>query len=149
MVFTFYSYKGGVGRTMALANIASLLYKRGLRVLLIDFDLEAPSLEEYFKVVKNKKEEQFGFIDMLVDYKKNISQEHTDTDTKTNPSITLPLQGIDKYIFKVPNDIQKDGSLLLLTSGKKDDNYVKNVHSFDWEDLGRLIEDIRLHNKNI
>ena len=42
---TFYSYKGGVGRTLALANVGAALAKRGSgRVLLIDCDLEAPGL---------------------------------------------------------------------------------------------------------
>ena len=44
---TFYSYKGGVGRSLALANLAALLVKRGRRVLLIDFDLEAPGLDSF------------------------------------------------------------------------------------------------------
>ena len=34
-VITFYSYKGGVGRSMALANVAALLSKWGRRVLLV------------------------------------------------------------------------------------------------------------------
>jgi hypothetical protein len=44
-VVTFYSYKGGVGRTLALLNVAALLLRRGHRVLLVDFDLEAPGLD--------------------------------------------------------------------------------------------------------
>jgi hypothetical protein len=47
-IVTFYSYKGGVGRSMALANIAILLARRGLSVLAVDWDLEAPGLENYF-----------------------------------------------------------------------------------------------------
>src|SRR5687768_18601726 len=47
-VITFYSYKGGVGRSMALANIAVLLARRGHRVLAVDWDPEAPGLERYF-----------------------------------------------------------------------------------------------------
>jgi hypothetical protein len=47
-IVTFYSYKGGVGRTMALANVATLLAQRGQRVLVVDFDLEAPGLHRYF-----------------------------------------------------------------------------------------------------
>ena len=34
-IVTFYSYKGGVGRAMALANIAVLLARKGLRVLAV------------------------------------------------------------------------------------------------------------------
>ncbi|MBH1945396.1 AAA family ATPase [Erythrobacter sp. YJ-T3-07] len=46
-VTTFYSYKGGVGRTMALANVAALLAEIGRRVLVVDFDLEAPGVPSY------------------------------------------------------------------------------------------------------
>lgn len=38
---TFYSYKGGVGRTLALLNCAAALAAQR-RVLVVDFDLEAP-----------------------------------------------------------------------------------------------------------
>lgn len=44
-VVTFYSYKGGVGRTQALVNVAAALERAGKRVLLVDFDLEAPGLD--------------------------------------------------------------------------------------------------------
>ena len=47
-VITFYSFKGGVGRTMALANISILLAQWGKRILVVDWDLEAPGLEHYF-----------------------------------------------------------------------------------------------------
>lgn len=46
-VITFYSFKGGVGRTMALMNVAATLVERGRRVLLVDFDLEAPGIQTY------------------------------------------------------------------------------------------------------
>ena len=46
-VTTFYSYKGGVGRTMALVNVAALLAQGGKRVLVVDFDLEAPGIPSY------------------------------------------------------------------------------------------------------
>ncbi len=50
---SFFSYKGGVGRTMALANIAVLLARMQSKraeskVLMIDWDLEAPGLHRYF-----------------------------------------------------------------------------------------------------
>ena len=41
-VVTFYSYKGGTGRTMALANVAWILAANGNRVLVVDWDLESP-----------------------------------------------------------------------------------------------------------
>ena len=68
-VYTFYSYKGGVGRSMALANVAALLSKWGQKVLVVDWDLEAPGIEKYFesdsqeltKIRKRKK----GLIDII------------------------------------------------------------------------------------
>ena len=53
MIITFYSFKGGVGRSMAVANIGELFYARGLKVLMVDFDLEAPGLERYFDVTNS------------------------------------------------------------------------------------------------
>ena len=50
MICTFYSYKGGVGRSMALANVADRLCRYGLKTLIVDFDLEAPGLERYFPI---------------------------------------------------------------------------------------------------
>ena len=50
-IVTFYSYKGGTGRTMSMVNLACLLAERvefGERILLVDWDLEAPGLHRYF-----------------------------------------------------------------------------------------------------
>jgi MinD-like ATPase involved in chromosome partitioning or flagellar assembly len=43
-VVTFYSLRGGVGRTTALVNAARMMASRGRRVVCIDMDLEAPGL---------------------------------------------------------------------------------------------------------
>ena len=43
-IVTFYSFKGGVGRTTALAAAAMLLARAGRRVVVVDLDLEAPGL---------------------------------------------------------------------------------------------------------
>ena len=66
---TFYSYKGGVGRTLALANVAWLLANHSTepaRVLAIDFDLGAPGLSQVFGVKKANKAE--GIVDYVTLY---------------------------------------------------------------------------------
>src|SRR2546421_11415480 len=66
-VITFYSYVGGVGRSMALANTATLLARWGYRTLMIDWDLKAPALENYFRTyISNFKSvgEKEGVIDL-------------------------------------------------------------------------------------
>lgn len=47
-IITFYSYKGGTGRTMTLANVAWILASNGKRVLSVDWDLESPGLHKFF-----------------------------------------------------------------------------------------------------
>lgn len=66
---TFYSYKGGVGRTLALSNIAIRLSELGKKVCLLDFDLEAPGLP--FKFKNNKKVIKSGIVDYIYEYSFN------------------------------------------------------------------------------
>ncbi len=75
MIYTFYSFKGGVGRSMAVANLAESFHGKGLRTLVIDWDLEAPGLETYFALPTAQREAQLrasrsrpGLIDLLQEY---------------------------------------------------------------------------------
>ena len=43
-VVAFYSFKGGVGRTMSLLSVAYTLAQRGRKVVVADWDLQAPGL---------------------------------------------------------------------------------------------------------
>ncbi len=65
---TFYSYKGGVGRTLALANIAKRLAEFGKKVCVIDFDLEAPGLHQKFSNNINKKDIKAGIVDYIYEF---------------------------------------------------------------------------------
>ena len=68
-VITFYSYKGGTGRSMLVANTAWLLASVGKRVLLMDWDLEAPGLHRYFKpfLTDPDLKETDGVIEWITD----------------------------------------------------------------------------------
>ena len=48
-IFTFYSFKGGVGRSMAVLNVAYALVAKGRNVLVLDMDLEAPGLSGFLR----------------------------------------------------------------------------------------------------
>lgn len=74
-VVTFYSYKGGVGRTMALANVATLLARWGYKTLLVDWDLEAPGLEFYFQ--------DFVDIQQVVQQEGLVALSRRSTDRKS------------------------------------------------------------------
>ena len=63
--FVFASFKGGVGRSTALAVTAADLAARGLRVLAIDLDLEAPGLGPM--LLDEGTLPEFGVLDALVE----------------------------------------------------------------------------------
>ena len=63
MIVTFYSYKGGVGRSMALANVAEWFRLQGLKVVMVDWDLEAPGLESFFSADTAERESISGMPD--------------------------------------------------------------------------------------
>jgi predicted acylesterase/phospholipase RssA/MinD-like ATPase involved in chromosome partitioning or flagellar assembly len=75
MIYTLYSYKGGVGRSMALANLGKCFFESGLKVVMIDWDLEAPGLERYFFSDETRLADvtsKRGLIDMLREYKEKF-----------------------------------------------------------------------------
>jgi MinD-like ATPase involved in chromosome partitioning or flagellar assembly/tetratricopeptide (TPR) repeat protein len=85
MFVTFYSFKGGVGRTLALANVATQLARDAFeqcRVLVWDFDLAAPGLQQVFK---HRGRRRYGFVDFVDHYLSkakidNISDYICETD---------------------------------------------------------------------
>jgi len=48
-IYTFYSFKGGVGRSMAVLNTAYALAGWGKHVLILDMDLEAPGVSGFLE----------------------------------------------------------------------------------------------------
>src|ERR1700751_988676 len=78
---TFYSYKGGTGRSLALANAAVYLAKLGFKVVALDFDLEAPGL--HYKLSRNENgvplRVEKGVVDYLIAF-------------LTNSDLRLPLK---------------------------------------------------------
>lgn len=64
-IYTFYSYKGGVGRTMALLNVAYTLAGWGRHVLIMDMDLEAPGASGYLERIGELEPKPEGLLDVL------------------------------------------------------------------------------------
>lgn len=60
-IVSFYSYKGGVGRSTLVAVIAAILAREGETVAVIDLDLEAPGQQALFDAVPLR-----GVIDYLM-----------------------------------------------------------------------------------
>lgn len=62
---TFYSVRGGVGRSTALGYTARILASRGYKVICVDLDLEAPGLASLFGVEEQVVDGQ-GVVPLLV-----------------------------------------------------------------------------------
>jgi cellulose biosynthesis protein BcsQ len=113
---TFYSYKGGVGRSMALANVAAHLASRGRRVMMVDFDLEAPGLDAFseFGVEIGCP----GVVEYVSDY----------LATGVAPSI-------GNFVHEITPTTPLSGKLWLMTAGRKDHAYNRARAAIDWQDL--------------
>ena len=114
-VTTFYSFKGGVGRSMALVNVASELAKRGKRVLVVDLDLEAPGLDT-FDVTKSS-DLKLGLLDFVCDYRK-----------------TDEVPDVREYVYQAQVDLG-NGQLWIMPAGLQDQGYHGRFRSVDWGDL--------------
>ncbi|MCK9613197.1 MAG: AAA family ATPase [Bacteroidales bacterium] len=114
---TFYSYKGGVGRTLALANIAKRLSEFGKKVCLIDFDLEAPGLHHKFKENIGIK----GINQGLVDYINYFNCHNSTPKSLTN------------YITPIVFKNKKYKDIDFIPAGNVySDEYWKTLFSIDW-----------------
>ena len=147
MLFTFYSFKGGVGRSMALANVGELLRQKGLDVLLVDFDLEAPGLDRFFDLGDDLLERR-GVIDLVLSYKAlralprpggSASVAGAAEVQPAPPPAPFPVEPLASFITKVSADDKPGGRLYLMTAGQRSagkyDAFAEKVRKLDWDDF--------------
>src|SRR5947209_8558912 len=128
MICSFYSFKGGVGRSMALANVAELLYREGQHVLMVDFDLEAPGLERFFEVPKamNSPDEIIsarGMMDLLLSYKELRSLRQLNLkevfQSQTQNEFSFPVEPLTNFIVPIYGENSSGGSLAIIPAGRR------------------------------
>src|SRR5690349_9722695 len=105
-IITFYSFKGGTGRSMAVANVAWILAAAGRRVLVADWDLDSPGLPRFFAAFlpAEKVDGQPGVIDLLRDYENATAQgaqEQGDADEHGTPSWVSELARVQRHAVSV------------------------------------------------
>lgn len=133
-VITFYSYKGGTGRSMALANVAVILAQSGKKVLMIDWDLEAPGLPKYFKPYLPKGfDTQEGLIDLFIHAREVLPE--IKFDSKEEALLDAFFPKTEQYITPVKAP-KTDGYLFLLKAGReKEEGYSDQIGGFNWADF--------------
>jgi cellulose biosynthesis protein BcsQ/tetratricopeptide (TPR) repeat protein len=133
-ICTFYSYKGGVGRTLALANIAVVLARWGYRVLCVDWDLEAPGLHLFFKNLMHDRTSD-GVVELICQHaagERMSWQDHV---------ISLDIPGTESELDLMP-------------AGRLDHDYAARMQALDWEylyaetQLGEALERVRAELKS-
>ena len=132
-VVTFYSYKGGTGRTMALANVAWILAANGKRVLAVDWNLDSPGLHRYFAPFANGNAfaASGGVIDLIQDYQSELQQRN-----RTDGNWHEEFARVDRRAFPLNWDaFPAGGALDLLTAGRQDRNYVERLTSVNWDNF--------------
>jgi hypothetical protein len=113
-VVAFYGFKGGAGRTMALAHVALLLAQRGLRVAALDFDLEAPGLHVALGEPE-PDDERKGLVSLL----------HEAMSSGSDRGI-----GVLDHV-RVLSPMEGSGKVLLMPAGKISRRYLAQI-----EELG-------------
>lgn len=113
-VVTFYSFKGGVGRTTALGLVAGIL-ARNRRVVMIDLDLEAPGLSTMFPPSPTSPDEgRLGVLDYL-------------HQRLLTPELNVPP--IEDCIRQI--ELQARGQLYLIPTGEYDEGYIHRLADLD------------------
>jgi MinD-like ATPase involved in chromosome partitioning or flagellar assembly len=131
-VVAFYSFKGGVGRTTALASFAIQRARIGETVVVIDLDLDAPGVGKLLDSGRSVSDEQFGVVDYLMEL-----PVRTEIDLRD-------------YYYLSPS-ISDRGRVLVFPAGRIDPDYLEMLARLDLEPtsesalhpLLRLLDHIR------
>ena len=131
-VVTFYSYKGGTGRTMTLANAAWILAANGKRVLTVDWDLEAPGLFRFFHpfLDHNALRTTGGVVNMINDYLERVFTDPRPERARESGRAAVPLHAIS-----LSWDFPGGGGIDFISAGKQDNNYSTILNGLNWDEF--------------
>lgn len=145
-IITFYSYKGGTGRSMALANCAGLMAEQwpadAKPMLLIDFDLEAPGLHHYLRAYLPDTPalgDRGGTLELfqaLLDSVQLALQQHrVNEPDATYLDDQQCHQVVDAIDFEPYSVLTRLGPVWLVKAGRFDASYGQRLATMRWQDL--------------
>jgi cellulose biosynthesis protein BcsQ len=117
----FYSFKGGVGRTTAAASYALQRARRGDRVAILDFDLDAPGIGTLLDADGMGTSANWGVVDMLLEMNGDI-----------------PVA--DYRHLCARESLTGAGAIEVFPAGRLDDSYLSKLSRIDME-LGHEVQD--------
>jgi len=126
-IVSFYSFKGGTGRSTCLSNVAFELAKRGETVGCMDFDLSAPGLHMIYDIGPNRRARTKSIHDYLggnkktqrelSDYVLDVQKSYRDTDFEgklllmpgdINPQVAAEMADDSQREFANIQDLVRD-----------------------------------------
>lgn len=150
-IVTFYSFKGGTGRTMALANVAWILAANGKRVLAADWDLESPGLHRFFQPFLDQKiGDKPGILDFIRRYEwaavdadinpdSLISgSEESQRDAREAVARLVSMHAGLALDYAIPLNWQfpRGGVLDFLSAGRqRNGDYQATLSALDWDNF--------------
>jgi hypothetical protein len=132
-IVTFYSYKGGTGRTMAVANIAWILASSGKRVLAVDWDLESPGLHRFFHPFLDQSmiSSTPGVVEIINDY----ALAAVNPGPRPEDWYLEHAQVLRQAVSLDWKDFPKGACLDFLSAGRQNRDYSSALFSLDWDNF--------------
>lgn len=112
---TFYSFKGGMGRTTALAAFALDRVRRDEHLVLVDLDLDAPGLGS---ILAPDAQPPYGVVDYLIE--RPILGERPEDLLDFSTLVDLQM-------------MRSSGSLRVFPAGRLDEHYLGKMARLDFE----------------
>ena len=120
----FYSFKGGVGRSTALAASALHLASRGDRVVVLDADLDSPGVGWLLSGLDGGIA-SWGVVDYLI--------EQSVMDMAERSGLDVEGLGLEEYHHRVPRSFLPDGEeIFVFPAGASGDGYVDKLARLDY-----------------
>ena len=125
---------------MLLANLGWLLAAAGQRVLMIDWDFEAPGLHRYYRVFLDDPDltETHGLLDFLqefVDGSRLQLLESKKASVEPAPNWFEEFARLSRFSIPIDHEFPGEGSLELIGAGRQGPAYSQSVNSFHWDDF--------------
>ncbi|MFG2431939.1 FxSxx-COOH system tetratricopeptide repeat protein [Streptomyces sp. NPDC048590] len=136
-IVTFYSYKGGTGRTMALANTAWILAANGKRVLAVDWDLEAPGLHRFFHPFLDPATlgATTGVIDLITEFAWAATNPAQRADDWHRDYARIQPHAVSLSPEALGWEFPRGGTLDFVSAGRQNREYSATVSTFDWDNF--------------
>ncbi|MFC9946864.1 FxSxx-COOH system tetratricopeptide repeat protein [Streptomyces pratensis] len=136
-IVTFYSYKGGTGRTMALANTAWILAANGKRVLAVDWDLEAPGLHRFFHPFLDPSTlgATTGVIDLITEFAWAATNPAQRADDWHRDYARIQPHAVSLTPESLGWEFPRGGTLDFVSAGRQNREYSATVSTFDWDNF--------------